>query len=222
MANNWFISDTHWGHGQIIRYCHRRPFGDEFFSHLDSCEQCRLQAFNPCEVGKALLRSAAGDMDAAMIKNWNDVVASHDTVYHVGDVAFGEGVTPAYVSDILVQLKGHIHLIEGNHEELAKKCSARFDSIKQYDEIKIGRQRIVLFHYGLRTWHHDMRGVWHLYGHSHGGLKPYGKSCDIGVDCWQFRPVEFEELKKYMDARPIGDHPQFANYTPKPETSDVL
>jgi calcineurin-like phosphoesterase family protein len=161
--------------------------------------------------------ASTAEMDETMIKNWNAVVKPQDTIYHVGDVAFGEGVIVSYVSGVLNRLNGSIHLVEGNHEELAKQCSERFSSIKQYDEIKIGKQRIVLFHYGLRTWHHDLRGVWHLYGHSHGELPAYGKSCDIGVDCWNFRPVEFEELKKYMDARPIGDHPQFANFVPRSE-----
>jgi calcineurin-like phosphoesterase family protein len=135
-------------------------------------------------------------------------------VYNLGDFAFGRGVTNKYVQDIAFRLQGTIHLINGNHEKLAHQISQRFASIQDYKEIEVEGQRIVLFHYGLRTWHHDTRGVWHLYGHSHGGLEPYGKSLDIGIDKWNFTPVSFAQLKETMDKRPIAKHPTFQNYKP--------
>jgi calcineurin-like phosphoesterase family protein len=156
--------------------------------------------------------SSTGEMDETMIKNWNSVVGVKDTVRHLGDVAFGRGATAQEVGNILKRLNGTIHLIKGNHEKLALANKWRFASIKDYDEIEIEGQRIVLFHYGLRTWHHDLRGVWHLYGHSHGGLPPMGKSLDIGVDCWNFTPVSFQELKKKMDTMPIHKAPKFENF----------
>ena len=141
------------------------------------------------------------EMDEALVENWNKAVSADDVVYHLGDFAFGR-VTQEYVSKLAKRLNGKIHLIVGNHEKLGKGIPWRFETIKEYDEIEIEKQCIVLFHYGLRTWHHNMRGVWHLYGHSHGTLPPFGKSLDIGVDCWNFRPVPFEELKSVMDKRP--------------------
>lgn len=140
------------------------------------------------------------EMDEAIVQNWNRVVTADDTVYHLGDFAFGR-TTQEYVSKIAKRLNGKIHLIVGNHEKLGKGIPWRFASIKDYDEIEVEGQRIVLFHYGLRTWHHNMRGVWHLYGHSHGTLPAFGKSLDIGVDCWNFTPVEFANLELTMDNR---------------------
>jgi calcineurin-like phosphoesterase family protein len=139
------------------------------------------------------------EMDEALVTNWNSVVTENDTVYNLGDFAFGSGVRQEYVAKIAKQLKGKIHLILGNHDKLAKSIPWRFESIKHYDEINVEGQEIVLFHYGMRTWHHDLRGVWHLYGHSHGGLPPYGKSLDIGVDSWNYTPVSFTDLKAKMD-----------------------
>lgn len=149
-----------------------------------------------------------------MVENWNSVVTEQDTVYHLGDFAYGRDAEQKYVSRLAKDLKGKIHLILGNHDKIAESIAWRFSTIKHYDEVEVEGQRIVLFHYGLRTWHHDLRGVWHLYGHSHGGLPPLGKSLDIGVDSWNFMPASFEALKATMDSRPVGKHPQFENYVP--------
>lgn len=151
-------------------------------------------------------------MDEELVGRWNLVVGKEDVVYHLGDFAFGRDATQEYISKIAKRLNGTIHLIRGNHEKLAESIPWRFASMKDYDEVTVEGQRIVLCHYGLRTWHHDLKGVWHLYGHSHGGLPPYGKSFDIGVDSWDFTPVDFQKLKPAMDARNIGKHPQFENY----------
>lgn len=176
-----FISDTHFWHTNIIKYCNR-PF------------------------------SSAHQMNETIVKNWNSVVRVNDTVHHAGDVAFGRGVTASEVGATLNRLNGKIHLYKGNHEKLALANRSRFESIKDYDEIEVEGQRIVIFHYGLRTWHHDLRGVWHLYGHSHGGLPPLGKSLDIGVDCWNFTPITFAQLKQRMDTMTIHKAPKFENF----------
>jgi calcineurin-like phosphoesterase family protein len=148
-------------------------------------------------------------MNRAMIENWNSVVSEGDEVYHLGDFAFGNS---AYWSEMRGPLNGTIYLIKGNHD---KQFPQRlFGWVKDYAEIVVENQKIVLFHYGMRTWHHDLRGVWHLYGHSHNALPPYGKSVDVGVDKWDFTPVSFEKLKTFMDAREIGEAPRFPNYQP--------
>jgi calcineurin-like phosphoesterase family protein len=175
----FFTSDTHFGHANIIGYCNR-PF------------------------------SSTEEMDEALIQNWNLYVKPTDEVFHLGDFAFGSDMSAGRANLIRRRLNGSIYLIEGNHEKIAKAMRASsFAWIKHYCEIEIYKQAIVLFHYGMRTWHHDLRGTWHLFGHSHGGLTPYGKSFDIGVDCWNFRPLSFEEVKIEMDKREIGPAPGF-------------
>ena len=39
-------------------------------------------------------------------------------------------------------------------------------------------------------------------GNSHGKLPPIGKSWDIGVDCNNFTPLSFYDIKNIMDNRP--------------------
>ena len=54
-------------------------------------------------------------------------------------------------------------------------------------------QRIFLRHDPVRDWSGD---AWHLHGHSHGtiGHDLATGRVDVGVDCWDFKPVSLEEL----------------------------
>jgi len=55
----------------------------------------------------------------------------------------------------------------------------------------------------MRTWNASHHGVWHLYGHSHGTLSDDEKalSIDVGVDCHNFYPISYEEVKELMKAK---------------------
>jgi len=55
----------------------------------------------------------------------------------------------------------------------------------------------------MRVWHHSSRGVWHLYGHSHGNLKddPTSLSIDVGVDSHDFQPWHLDEIRATMESR---------------------
>lgn len=53
--------------------------------------------------------------DAKLIENWNSVVGTNDTVFHLGDVLFGGSMK---WHEIIGQLNGRIILIQGNHKYL--------------------------------------------------------------------------------------------------------
>jgi len=173
MNNLFFTSDHHFGHANIIKFCNR-PFAD------------------------------AQEMDRILIERWNEKIKQNDTVYHLGDF----GLTyKENLKTILDQLNGKIYLIAGNHESAAIQNRGRFEWIKDYFELKVkdpdcrnGVQRIILFHYAMRTWRGAGRGNWHLYGHSHGSLPDLeDQLCfDIGVDCHDFYPLSYEEVKAIM------------------------
>ncbi len=190
----WFTSDLHLRHTNIIKYC-ARPWTD------------------------------AAAMDEALIANWNAVVAPEDEVWNLGDVALGS--SSGAVLDQLRRLNGMHHVVAGNHDALTRRlwCSVWSFGLASLHEgivkIEVEGQQIVLCHYAMREWHHALRGVWHLFGHTHGGLRPFGKSVDVGVDNVSeivpgalYRPVSFAEVKAFMAARPIGDHPKFDNFYP--------
>lgn len=176
--NNWFTADTHFGHRRIIDYCHR-PFAN------------------------------VTEMDEELILNWNKIVNKDDTIYHLGDFAFGCSLE--YALSIIKRLNGHKRLIVGNHDKLALEMNnirpGSWESIEKMDEIIVHNQKMVLCHYPIASghWHHAYKSSWMLYGHVHGTFKNEGKSLDVGVDCWNYTPISFWDLKKEMDKRPITE-----------------
>jgi len=173
MSNVFFTADTHFHHSNALQ-----AFRKGLFDSVDA-------------------------MDEHLISAWNDKVKKpSDRVYHLGDVGLGR---PEFLLTILSKLNGQIYLIRGNHDRTAEHnlCKNRFVWIKDYFNLKIGEQKICLSHYAFRTWECKKYGSWHLHGHSHGNLPelPGELSFDVGVDCWDFAPVSYDEVRAKMQAK---------------------
>ncbi len=173
MSKIFFTSDHHFGHTNIIKFSNRP------FSNIE-------------------------EMNEELIKRWNEKVSPDDEVYYVGDLAL---MSSNKLKPILDRLNGKIYLIKGNHEDAAIANASRFEWIKDYYELKVkdvyahnGEQLIVLFHYAIKEWNASHYGTWHLYGHYHGTLfdDPLSRSIDIGVDCHNFYPISYEEVKEII------------------------
>lgn len=133
------------------------------------------------------------DMNAALVANWNARVSPGDTVYHLGDFAFRNHAL--WES----RLNGQIVLIEGSHDGMSAKDRKAFTWAGPL-HVRAGDPDIILCHYAMRTWPRSHYGTWHLFGHSHGHLPPYGKSFDVGVDAWSLMPVSMAEVRARMEA----------------------
>lgn len=82
MSETWFTSDTHFGHKNILEYeKDARPF------------------------------TTVEEMNETLIDNWNATVSQRDTVYHLGDFAFGRDNI-----GIASRLNGIKKLVMGNHD----------------------------------------------------------------------------------------------------------
>lgn len=57
--------------------------------------------------------SSIEEMDRILIENWNNKVNEEDDVYILGDFSYKSKIDPV---EYLKQLKGHKHLIVGNHD----------------------------------------------------------------------------------------------------------
>lgn len=137
--------------------------------------------------------SSVSEMDEAMIENWNQRVAPGDLVYHVGDFAFADHTT------YLRRLKGQKRLILGNHDHSNRvKKAEGWSTVDSLLHIDVDEIPIVLCHYGLRVWNRSHYGALHFYGHSHGTLPGDSQSCDVGVDCWDFRPINLAEIRSRL------------------------
>jgi calcineurin-like phosphoesterase family protein len=131
------------------------------------------------------------EMNETLIDNWNRLVKPIDSVYHLGDFGFGE------IGHIIKRLNGKKYLTWGSHDKSIIPYKNLFVEIRQILEV----ENIILCHYSMRVWARSHYGSWHLYGHSHGKLESWGKSFDVGVDCWNFKPLSLEQVKKEMNKR---------------------
>ncbi len=145
------------------------------------------------------------EMDEILIKNWNDRVQQGDNVYLLGDFSMGDPTR--YVQ----RLNGRIHVIRGNHDKHIMRAVHLFEWVRDLTNIHIDGQDIVLCHYAMRVWQGSHRNSWQCYGHSHGTLadNPTALSCDVGVDCHNYCPISFEQLKTIMarkNYQPVDHH----------------
>jgi len=147
----FFISDTHFNHKNILTYCKNT----RKFKNID-------------------------EMNNNIITNWNKMVSYDDTVYHLGDFAFGD---INKTRDIINRLNGNIHLILGNHDNhLDKETLNLFSSYQHYLEINIEGFDIILMHYPIAEFNGRHRGYFHLHGHCHGRYRTKERILDVGID----------------------------------------
>lgn len=175
--NIFFTADTHFDHTNIIKYC------DRPFDNVD-------------------------EMNEIIIQRWNEVVRQEDAIYHLGDFCMGS--FDRYID----RLNGTIFIIRGDHD-----YNLPFGGFKTYKDKpkgiiedshietispkrlldEYGNQRtITLCHWPMRSWHKSHYASWHLYGHHHGKLEPYGLSFDVGVDTHDFYPYSLDEIQEKM------------------------
>lgn len=86
MANIFVISDTHFGHANILNF--KREDGSP------------LRNFHYVE-----------EMDQLICDRWNAVVSSCDKIYHLGDVTMDKRDI-----SVMNRLNGHKRLVRGNHD----------------------------------------------------------------------------------------------------------
>jgi len=145
--------------------------------------------------------SSVEEMNEELIRRFNSKVKNGDIVYDLGDFAFKNP------KKYLERLNGNIIRIKGSHDSDMKE--PRMLVIRPPELLdEFGNHRsITLCHYAMRTWETSHYGSFHLFGHSHGTLPPYGLSFDVGVDCWNYYPLSLEEvIKKMSTLKPIVDY----------------
>ena len=212
----FFTSDTHFGHGNIIKYS-KRPF-------LGPADQAELERIGAWHNGDwkgegsshwRMSQEAVELMDAELLSQINGMVGQRDWLFHLGDFAMpGKGdyyrKCRSYRDRIACQ---NVVLIWGNHD----KREIRDLFSETYDLRMISPQdfsaKIVLCHYAMAVWDGSHRGNLHLYGHSHSEAEPWlertmqgRRSMDVGVDnaaklLGAYRPFSFEEVRKRLMPR---------------------
>lgn len=226
---DFFTADLHLDHPNILRYSpQRRGFllpGDA--SHLDEVGPSRDgPKFKPS-------RASIDAMNDGIIDTINAAVGKKDRLWILGDFAVRVDRDRARELRDRIKCKD-LRIVWGNHDDrpiLRKLFEGCYDAVMIYvpaegdswteDEIQdkladdsLGSrevrrmQRIYLSHYAHVVWQASHKGVYHLYGHSHGNLEPWREqtipsalSFDVGVDANRFKPWSFTEIDAILSRK---------------------
>lgn len=181
----WFTSDLHFFHDRILEF---HPKRKEIFG-------------NTVEKAKE-----------AMIQLWNSRVNKKDTVYILGDLAFGE------VEDkrkLFQRLNGNKVLILGNHDKIPDHLKCYFNHITQIKNIKFKKSvynflhkdlEVIMCHFPILSWEHKDKGSIMIHGHCHGKVDQINTNSkelrvDVGIDgnLANYDLISLEKLANYFD-----------------------
>lgn len=216
MSRIFFTSDPHFGHANIIKYCHR-PFLNAV--DRDVFEQNgRTWHKGDWKGGDAskhrISRESVEMMDNALLDNINKTVDKKDTLWILGDFAFGvkkdyRNVVAAYRERINCD---DVRIVWGNHDQ-PREIWDIFTEDYFLHEINAAGLRIVLCHYAMAVWDKSHRGSLQLYGHSHSGAEswlethmPGRRAMDVGVDnaaklLGEYRPFNLDEILGILNTK---------------------
>lgn len=164
----YFTSDSHFGHGAIIKYCHR-PFAD-----VQEMDGVLIRNWNQ------------------RVKPDDTVIHLGDFCFERCPGEAPESKTNAFLY-YKSQLNGNIILIKGNHDGRNKS-----KTIIQNATIKYGGYKFFCVHnpeyYNPKL---DFTLCGHVHGREGKVFKRGNTICvDLSVDNWNFMPVSIQEIDK--------------------------
>jgi calcineurin-like phosphoesterase family protein len=175
MRDIWLISDTHFGHENILGFRHGGRDG-------------------PLIRGSRF--SSVEEMDEAMIENWNKTVKPGDKVYHLGDVFFGPK------DDFIKKwkrLNGQKRLILGNHDDA--KFFAKHELVAKIDVWRIFPEfGVLLTHVPVHEttlYEGRFKGIEsiNVHGHLHQNPSPSPMHRCVSVEQIDFTPIHIEDVR---------------------------
>jgi calcineurin-like phosphoesterase family protein len=229
---DFFTADLHLDHPNILWYSPGR------FQFLSPDEAAQRAEWGPSREAITFKPSRASieRMNDALINGINERVGKKDRLWILGD--FAVRASPERTEELRERIKcKDVRMVWGNHDD-REACRPLFsacyeavmvhvpsagvggDSLTE-DEVqaaiakgKLGTreakrmQRVYLSHYAHVVWQASHKGVYHLYGHSHGNLEPWRErtipsalSLDVGVDVHGYKPVSWEEIDRVLSAK---------------------
>lgn len=175
------------------------------------------------------MRGYESHLDSAekILNKINERVGENDVLWYLGDAFLNTNDNS--VKEWLSKVKcKNIKYLFGNHESSMYRIYSdtikkqyNLDNVEIYpvkyknveflgnhQEIKIGKQLIIMNHFSLRTWHSDSKGSWMLSGHSHltdvvrTPQFPQQKGFDVGWD-YKNDVWSFDEIEDVMSTKSI-------------------
>ena len=151
-----------------------------------------------------------GEMNAELVRRWNERVGKGDLVYVLGDMFWCKS---SDAIPVLKELNGTKFLIKGNHDRSNDSSFVKqFAKVTEYMEIDDDDHKIVLCHYPIPCYKNHFYGWYHFYGHVHTSFEWNMMEHD------QYLMHELYGRKSMMVN--VGAMMPWMNYTPK--TADEI
>lgn len=172
----WFTSDLHFGHKNIIKYCERPTTEEEMTEWLIA----RLNSFikpddDVYHMGDLTLKMKnkkyIKDILSRLNGNWKFILGNHDDEKTLREVC----------------------------EELGKH-----EVLGWYHVAKFHNRKFVMHHFPHRSWQDSRHGSIDVHGHTHGGLlgKELPNQIDVGLDATpDFRPLRAIDVIQIVESR---------------------
>jgi len=139
----------------------------------------------------------------SMTNSFNEVLVKGDILYILGDTTItkdGHLITERFLRNLNAT---EFHLIVGNHDSKKVQQLNIWKTVSQIKEVKDDGNRLTLCHYPIMQWFHKEKGKKHLHGHSHGAFEYDRNAVDVGVDCWDFKPIVFADILQRIEERKL-------------------
>lgn len=177
-TNVFFISDTHFQHKNVIKYCDR-PF--QTTTEMDST---MIENWNSVVKPNDIVFHI-GDFCFGGIKSWRYLLDRLNGKKYLAAGNHDKTIPPEKFIDI--QHRFNIRIIGDS-------------------EMESDGQRITVDHYPMLSWYQSHRGSWQIFGHVHGGLSKKGMNeskltpnqLDAGVDVHNFTPISYQKVKELI------------------------
>lgn len=176
LDNIWILSDSHFFHGNIIKYCNR-PWN----SGKDS------------DGNIIVTQKDIEEMNEEMIMRWNSVVPNDGIVYHLGDFALGDRNK---IKEILPRLNGKINLIMGNHDTKSVDFYYECGFNRVYDHPILLKDFFILSHEPI-SFLNKNSCFGNIYGHVHDSdvYKTFSpNSCCVCVERHDYKPISLKYI----------------------------
>lgn len=186
MSKTFLISDTHFGHSNIVTFLRK--------------DGTKLRPWDNIK-----------EHDEALIYNWNSVVKPEDKVYHLGDFGLSNST---HLLRIVQALNGTKILIKGNHDTLKLHAYQQvFKDVRAYHSLNnIFMAHIPIHPASLGRWKGQIHGHLHADNvkldkeeivNSGCPYTEYSNSNDLryyNVACEQinYTPIEFDKVNEYF------------------------
>ncbi len=151
---DFFTSDTHYGHENVIKYC-SRPYKDKW-----EMNEALIKNWNEV-VGKDDQVYHLGDFGFMQPKELVEIIWR--------------------LNGRIILIPGN-HDSSQFKNKLYEIPQSKLVVDERYKELSHNNRKIVLCHYPIESWNGMSHGSIHLHGHSHGKARQQDGRFDVGVD----------------------------------------